>query len=196
ALDDPTVLALLRADTLKPHLQKYPAPVQAAAEKLYQQLSAELAGQRAKLDELAESLPPGDIRRGQAIFNSTKTACATCHAIGYLGGRLGPDLTRIGQVRKDRDLLESIVFPSASLVRSYEPVTVVTTDGLTYNGLLRKDAADEVVLVKSPTEEIRIARDNVEEMRPGSVSIMPQGLDKQLTPQELADLVAFLLGCK
>lgn len=196
ALNDSGVLAALRVETLKPRLQKYPAAVQVEAEKLYEKLSAALAGQRAKLDELAESLPPGDVRRGQAIFNSAKAACATCHAIGYLGGRVGPDLTRIGQVRQQRDLLESIVFPSASFVRSYEPVTVLTGDGLTHNGLLRKDAADEVVLVKSATEEIRIPRDNVEEMLPGTVSIMPQGLDKQLTAQDLADLVAFLQGCR
>jgi putative heme-binding domain-containing protein len=196
ALAEPGVMAALRVETLKPHLQKYPAAVQIEAEKLYAQLSAALAGQRAKLDELAESLPPGDVRRGQANVNITKAACVTCHAIGYVGGRVGPDLTRIGQVRQQRDLLESIVFPSASFVRSYEPVTVVTADGLTHNGLLRKDAADEVVLVKSPTEEIRIARDNVEEMLPGAVSIMPQGLDKQLSTQDLADLVAFLQGCR
>jgi putative membrane-bound dehydrogenase-like protein len=196
ALNDPSVLSSLRVETLKPRLAKYPASVQTEAERLYARLTAEMAAQRAKLDELGESLPPGDLRRGQLLFNSTKAACATCHAIGYLGGRLGPDLTRIGQVRNARDLLESIVLPSASFVRSYEPVTVVTAAGVIHNGLLRKDAADEVVLVKSPTEEIHIARDDVDEMRPGTVSIMPQGLDKQLTPQELADLVAFLQGCK
>jgi putative membrane-bound dehydrogenase-like protein len=196
ALNDPALLPLLRVETVKPRLGKYPSAVQAEAEKLYARLTAEMAGQRAKMEELAESLPPGDIRRGQLIFNSAKTACASCHAIGYLGGKLGPDLTRIGQVRNARDLLESIVFPSASFVRSYEPVAVVTTTGLVHNGLLRKDAADEVVLVKSPTEDIHIARENVEEMRPGTISIMPQGLDKQLTTQDLADLVAFLQGCK
>jgi putative membrane-bound dehydrogenase-like protein len=196
ALNDPALLPLLRVETLKPHLAKYPADVQTKAERLYARLTAGIAAQRAKLDELAESLPTGDVRRGQAIFNSTKAACVTCHTIGYLGGRLGPDLTRIGQIRNSRDLLESIVLPSASFVRSYEPVTVVTATGLVHNGLLRKDATDEVVLVKSATEEIHIAREEVDEMRPGTVSIMPQGLDKQLTAQELADLVAFLQGCK
>ena len=196
ALNDAAVIPSLRVEMIKPRLAKYPTTVQAEAEKLYARLTADMAAQRAKLEELAESLPPGDIRRGQAIFNSTKAACATCHAIGYLGGKIGPDLTRIGQVRTGRDLLESILYPSASFVRSYEPVAVVTTDGLTYNGLLKQDSADQVVLVKSATEEIRIARENIDEMRPGTVSIMPQGLDKQLSQQELADLVAFLQGCK
>ncbi|HVA47482.1 MAG TPA: PVC-type heme-binding CxxCH protein [Pirellulales bacterium] len=196
SLGEPAVIPSLRVEMIKPRLAKYPPAVHAEAEKLYARLTADMAAQRARLDELAESLPRGDVRRGQAIFNNTKTACATCHAIGYLGGRIGPDLTRIGQVRAARDLLESIVYPSASFVRSFEPVAVVTVDGLTYNGLVRKDAPDELVLVKSPTEEIRIPRNTIEEIRPGTVSIMPQGLDKQLTPQELADLVVFLQGCK
>jgi putative heme-binding domain-containing protein len=170
--------------------------VQAQAEKLYARLDVGLAEQRAQLEELLAALPEGDIRRGQAVFNSTKAACSSCHAIGYLGGRLGPDLTRIGQIRQPRDLLEAIVYPSASLVRSFEPMVVVTVEGQTFMGLLREDGADEVVLAKGPTEEFRIARDNIEEMLPGTVSIMPQGLDKQLSPQDLADLVTFLRACK
>ena len=196
ALGDSPGLSALRAETLKPRLAKYPPAVQAQAEKLYALLEVGLVEQRAKLEELLASLPEGDLRRGQAVFNGKKAACSSCHAIGYLGGRLGPDLTRIGQVRQPRDLLEAIVFPSASLVRSFEPLVVVTEDGRTFMGLLREDGADEVVLAKGPTEEFRIARDNIEEMRPGTISIMPQGLDQQLTPQDLADLVAFLRACK
>ncbi len=196
ALDAAPALGALRVETLKPRLDRFGSVIQAEAERLYARLSAGTAEQKARLEELLESLPPGEVRRGQAVFNSTKAACVSCHTIGYLGGKLGPDLTRIGQVRARRDLLESIVFPSASLVRSYEPVTVVTDDGRVENGLLAKDAPDEMVLVKSPTEQIRIARDHVEEVQPGKVSIMPQGLDQQITPQQLADLLAFLQACK
>jgi putative heme-binding domain-containing protein len=73
---------------------------------------------------------------------------------------------------------------------------VLTVDGQVYNGLLKKDAEDEVVLQKGPKEEFRIPRDEIDEMKPSPVSIMPAGLDKQLTPQELADLIAFLQACK
>ncbi|HJT35777.1 MAG TPA: PVC-type heme-binding CxxCH protein [Pirellulales bacterium] len=196
ALDGSAALGALRVETLKPRLDRFGEAIQPEAEKLYARLSAGAAEQKARLEELLESLPTGDVRRGQAVFNSAKAACVSCHTIGYLGGKLGPDLTRIGQVRNRRDLLESIVFPSASLVRSYEPVMVVTDDGRTENGLLTKDGADEVVLVKSPTEQIHIARDRIEEMQPGKISIMPQGLEQQITPQQLADLVAFLQACK
>ena len=154
------------------------------------------AKQRAKLEELVANLKSGDIRRGQAVFNSTKAACSSCHAIGYLGGRIGPDLTKIGGIRSERDLLEAIVFPSASFVRSYEPVFVTTNDGKTYNGLVRKDTPDELVLVMNATQEVSIPRKQIEDVQPSKVSIMPAGLDQQLTLQELADVVAFLRACK
>ena len=63
---------------------------------------------------------------------------------------------------------------------------------LDHDGVIRKDAPDEVVLATGPNAEARIARAEIVEMRPGTVSIMPQGLDEQLTKQELADLIAFL----
>ena len=62
--------------------------------------------------------------------------------------------------------------------------------------VLRKDAPDEVILSLNATEEVRIPREEIEEMRPGAVSIMPSGLEQQLTPRDLADLVAFLRACK
>jgi putative heme-binding domain-containing protein len=132
------------------------------------------------------------MRRGQSVFNSQKAACASCHAIGYLGGKVGPDLTNIGQVRTERDLLEAILYPSASFVRSYEPMIVGTRGGDEFSGVLRRDAPDEVVLATGPDTEVRVARNEITEMRPGAVSVMPGGLDQQLSRQELADLLAFL----
>ncbi|MBX9626733.1 MAG: c-type cytochrome, partial [Gemmataceae bacterium] len=119
-----------------------------------------------------------------------------CHQMGYVGGKVGPDLTRVGGTRSDRDLLEAIVFPSASFVRSYEPVRVVTTDGRTLSGVLTKDAPDEIVLAVAADKEERIARADVESIGPGTVSVMPAGLDQQLSVQDLADLVAFLKASK
>ena len=136
------------------------------------------------------------MRRGQAVFHSTKAACSSCHTIGYLGGNVGPELTQIGRIRSERDLLESIVFPSASFVRSYEPVLVTTRKGKVINGLVRKDTPEEVVLATGADQEARIARDDIEDIQPSKVSVMPSGLDQQLTPQELADLLAFLRACK
>jgi len=186
----------LRADQLKPRLEKFPARVQEQGKELLAKLNVDAEKQKAHLEELLASLPKGDIRRSQAIFNSLKTACSTCHAIGYLGGHVGPDLTSIGQARTERDLLESIVYPSASFVRSYEPIIVVTKSGDEYSGVVRRDAPDEVLLATGPNTEMRIARPDIAEVRPGTVSVMPAGLDEQFSRQELSDLVAFLKGTK
>jgi putative heme-binding domain-containing protein len=189
-------VSTLRADVLRTVLAKYPEPVQKEGEKLLSSLNVDSAKQREHLEELLAAVNGGDVRRGQAVFNSEKAACRTCHAMGYVGGKVGPDLTRIGQIRNERDLLESIVYPNASFVRSYEPVLVVTKTGEKHSGVLRSDAEDEVVLATSATEEVRIGRSEIVEMRPGSVSVMPSGLDAQLSRQELADLVAFLKAAR
>lgn len=170
--------------------------MQEAAQPLYAALNVDLGQQRKQLEETLASLPPGDIVRGQKIFHNEKSACKACHAIGYLGGKTGPDLTRIGGIRNDRDLLESILFPSASFVRSFEPVLIETKSGKVINGLIRSETPDELVLATGPNQEVRVARADIEEMKPSSVSIMPAGLEKQLTKEQLADLIAFLKNCK
>lgn len=192
ALKQSKALGGVPFESLKTLAGKFPKSVQGQAAELLAASNPDAGKQQAHLDELLAGLKDGDVRRGQAIFNSQKTACSSCHAIGYLGGNVGPDLTRIGQIRQERDLLESIVYPSASFVRSYEPIMVVAKSGEQYNGVLRKDSPEEIVLVTGPNAEARIARTDIAEMRPGAVSVMPGGLDEQLSRQELSDLIAFL----
>jgi putative heme-binding domain-containing protein len=196
AIERSPVRSGLRVDSIRTRLLKYNTRVKKEAEKLYSVLDADLAKQKEQLEKLLGSLKGGDVRRGQAVFNSAKAACSSCHAIGYLGGRIGPDLTHVGKIRGDRDLLESIIFPSASFVRSYEPVQVTTTRGKILNGLVRQDSPEVVVLTLSATEEVRIPRKEIEEIQPSKVSIMPAGMDKVLSTRELADLVAFLRACR
>jgi putative membrane-bound dehydrogenase-like protein len=196
ALKEAKGLRSLRADMVRPRIAKFGPRVQKEAEPLLAKLDPDAAAQRKRLEEMLASLPTGDVRRGQAIFMSQSTACATCHSIGYLGGDIGPDLTRIGAVRQERDLLESIVFPSASFTQSYEPVLVDTTDGDRHSGIARRNDAEEVVLITGATQEVRLPRASVKDMRPGTVSVMPTGLEQQLSPQDIADLLAFMKACR
>ena len=182
----------VRAEILRPRLAKYPESVQRKGEALLALLNVDSAKQGQRLEALLAAITGGDIRRGQAVFNSPKVACLSCHAIGYMGGKIGPDLTRIGQIRSERDLLEAIVFPNASFARGYEPVIVTTESGETHSGVLRSDLTDVVVLATSAGAETRILRRDIVDMQPGGVSVMPPGLDEQLSRQELADLLAFL----
>jgi putative heme-binding domain-containing protein len=166
--------------------------VQAAAAPLLASLNADLAQQNARLDALLPTLSGGDLNRGHLVFNSEKTACTLCHKIGYRGGLLGPDLTTIGKIRSERDLLEAIFFPSATLVRGYEPFTVTTKAGETHTGIVRQDDDTTVVLATGHDTTQRIARSEVADLQPSAVSPMPPGMDAVLTRQELADLLAFL----
>jgi putative heme-binding domain-containing protein len=186
-----TLKGEISADWVRSHLSKLPG-----AEKLLAELDADAAQQREQLETLLQALEPGDVRRGQAVFHSAKAACVACHAVGYVGGKIGPDLTRIGTIRTRRDLLEAIVYPSASFVRSYKPVQATTKRGQVYQGNLKSEDTTHVVLALSATEEIRLARRDLESLVPGKVSLMPAGLEKQLTRRELADLLAFLQACR
>jgi hypothetical protein len=152
ALNQSKVRSSLRPDVLRPLLAKYPQSVQKAGEALLASLTQDTANQLRRLEELLPTIQGGDVIRGQAVFNNPKVACFSCHAIGYMGGRIGPDLTRIGQVRSERDLVEAIAFPSASFARGYEPVVVRTRSGQVQTGVLRNnDLPDEIVLATDAT---------------------------------------------
>jgi putative membrane-bound dehydrogenase-like protein len=188
----------LRVATLRPRLARFGPAVQDQAGRLFAAIEADTADQRAKLESLLASLrhKEGDVRRGHELFHSTKMACSSCHAIAYVGGTVGPALTQIGQLRTEEDLLESLVFPSATLVQGYESVAVATTDGRVLNGVIVKNASEAIVLVTGPDQQVRLARDEIEDLKPSKVSIMPDGLAEQLTPQELVDLLVFLKSCR
>lgn len=186
----------LRVDVLRPRLANFGPAVQPQVTALYARIDQDAVERAAQLERVLSRLADGDIRRGQAIFRGTKTACTACHAIGYVGGNIGPDLTRVGAVRQERDLLESILFPSASIVRSYETTLIALEDGRTVNGIIRKETSDELVVAISSGQETRVPRRDIAEMKPSTVSIMPTGLATQLTEQDLADLLAFLKNCR
>lgn len=196
ALTECKARGALRPDLLRPCLGKLPAENQPEVEALMTLVAPDNAAQAKRIDALLAELKSlsTDIRRGQAVFNSTKAACVQCHQIGYAGGEVGPNLTKIGEVRSERDLLEAVVYPSASFVRSYEPLVVITRDGDVLTGIPRDETDTALTLITGPgpAAEKRVSKADVAEQRPGAVSLMPAGLDEQLSRQELADLVAFL----
>jgi putative membrane-bound dehydrogenase-like protein len=196
ALRNAKAKAAVQPDSLRKLLAKYPPAVQAQGEKWLAEIQLGGAEKRARLESIAKSLPPGDIRRGQQVFNSPKANCIACHQIGYQGGEVGPGLTAIGGARSEGDLLESIVYPSASFVRSYEPVVVETKGGDTIMGIPKRDDDQGVLLVTGPNLTQQIARADIVSTKPGEISLMPAGFEDLLTRQELSDLVAFLKNTK
>lgn len=196
SLREAPALASLRADAISKALEKFPEAVRTSAAPIYETLKVDPRKQQQELETLLGKLSGGDVRRGLAVFHSSKAACSACHQLGYKGGNIGPDLSKIGAIRSDRDLLEAIAFPNASFVRSYEPVVVTTADGVTHSGVRRDEENGELTIYKSATEKVRLKLSDVDHTAPSSVSIMPSGLTQQLSTQEIADLIAFLKSAK
>ena len=144
------------------------------------------------LDAWLDRLPKGDPAHGYQVFRSTKAACSSCHQIGYIGGRLGPELSRIGKTRTRRDLVEAVVFPSLRMAQGYYPVRIRTVHDEVFNGLVSKQTESYVELVCGVDKVCRIEKQDISEQSDSKLSVMPTGLDQQLTLSEFADLVAFL----
>ena len=109
---------------------------------------------------------------------------------------MGPDLTQIGASRSGTDLLEAIVFPSASFAREFRPYVIVTDAGKTFSGIISRQTADAIHLRTADLAEVRIPRAAVEEMKESNASIMPRGLETTLSHTELRDLLAYLQQLK
>ena len=187
---------LVRRDLLEAAVKALPQADAATGAALLAKTDAQAAVEREAFEKLLQSLPEGDPVRGHAVFAGNTGSCTSCHAMAYVGGKIGPDLSHIGKIRTPRDLLEAIVRPSASFVRSYEPSVVVTADGRSFQGVIREETGGLLAIQTTATTVERVPRDMVESIEPGRVSIMPQGYDRLLSPQELADLVAFLHRAK
>jgi putative heme-binding domain-containing protein len=147
---------------------------------------------RARLAEFEPLLTGGDPSRGRAVFFGTKAGCASCHRVGDSGGRVGPELTRVGAIRSGRDLLESILFPGSTFAQGYETYLVATTDGRVLTGLILRRDTDLLILREPSGAETRLRRGEIGEVRRSETSIMPEGLAFALSREEFRDLLAFL----
>ena len=149
-----------------------------------------------KLAEWEPLLAKGDAQRGRAIFFSAKTACGTCHAIAGEGGAIGPDLTKVGTIRSGRDILESILFPSSTFAQGYQPFTITRTDDEESQGIVAREMSEGILLRDASGAETPIRREQIREMSPGSVSLMPSGLEQGMSREEFSDLLAYLQSLK
>jgi putative heme-binding domain-containing protein len=195
-LKSPVSIGEPDAKRLQEILDKYPDNVRIAARPLLAHLEELQKARIARLRTLEQLLAAGgDVGRGRRIFFGEKVACYHCHTIGRQGGHVGPDLTAVGAIRTGHDILEAIVFPSASFVPGFE-IYNVETKAETFSGVRGRDTNDAVTLVTGPNAEIRIPRKQIVSMKPSKVSLMPEGLDESLTRSEFIDLLAFLQGQK
>jgi len=146
----------------------------------------------AELAEIAsKAMKNGDPARGERIFRRKELACTTCHAIGGVGGKVGPDLTSIGASAQPDYLIESVLYPNRKIKEGYHAISVETKDGLEYTGVLVSENTDQIILRDSTGKELNVPKKDIQNRRTGG-SLMPAGLVDALQPSERLDLYRFL----
>jgi putative heme-binding domain-containing protein len=141
------------------------------------------------LDELlAITKVKGDVAAGKVVFQKT---CSKCHVHSGEGTRIGPDLTGMA-VHPKEHLLTDIIDPSRSVENNFRAYTVMTTAGRVFTGLLASESKTAVELFDAEGKKQTILRSDIEKLVASNKSLMPDGFEKQLTRQELTDLLEFL----
>ena len=150
--------------------------------------SADRKAAMAEVEKLVtDSNRKPDLTAGRAIFKKT---CANCHVMYGEGGNIGPDLT--GSNRSNLNyLLENILDPSASVAASYKSSIVITADGRSLNGVVVEED-DNALTLQTDKVRVRITKDDIDERRATNQSLMPDGLLKGLSTQEIVDLFGYL----
>ncbi len=132
-------------------------------------------------------LPPANLGRGRLLFGRM---CGQCHRLYGEGGDLGPDLTGSDRANPDY-ILQNVLDPSASVGKDYTMTTVATVDGRLISGIVREQTPAGLV-IQTATDRVTIPREDVEAIKPSSVSMMPEGQLDPLAPLEIRDLFAYL----
>jgi putative heme-binding domain-containing protein len=146
----------------------------------------------AELQELAgHVLKEGDAVRGETIFRRKELGCGTCHAIGGIGGKVGPDLTSIGASAQVDYLIESVLYPNRKIKEGYHSVIVETKDGSDLSGVLVRENSDELILRDATGKDTTVAKNNIQSRAIGN-SLMPSGLVDALSAGQRMDLYRFL----
>jgi putative heme-binding domain-containing protein len=145
----------------------------------------------------------GDARRGRALFADPKgLACMKCHAnaqvhaAGAVASSAGPDLTTVGKQFPRPAIIESVLYPNKAIREGYQQFSVALDDGTVLSGLVQGETETTLTLVDREAKRHEIAKDQIVERKPSTVSMMPENLHVGLSLAEFADLIAFLESCR
>ncbi|HEV8290510.1 MAG TPA: c-type cytochrome, partial [Tepidisphaeraceae bacterium] len=134
----------------------------------------------------------GDFEKGKKIFLER---CASCHRLGNDGFALGPDLVTVKNSGKEK-LLVNIIDPNREVASQYSAWLVETKDGDSILGIIVNDTASSITLRQAYGLETVVLRNNIKKLKNQGQSLMPEGLEDGLKPQNIADLVEFITSLK
>ena len=133
---------------------------------------------------------PADALRGEVVY---RRECATCHRIGTQGRDVGPNLVSVRH-RTPAELITHILDPNREVAPNFVQYVVTIDDGRVTTGIIAAETATGLSLKRAEDVQETILRANIDEITSTGTSLMPEGLENKLTPQDLADLLAFILG--
>jgi putative heme-binding domain-containing protein len=136
-----------------------------------------------------------NFENGKKMFAAAR--CVVCHRFFGEGGATGPDLSQAAGRFQLKDLAEAIIEPSKVISDQYKATTVVTDTGKQFTGKIVSETKDSLIIVTNPEDSTKIAevkKDEIEELIPSPVSLMPKDLLKELNENEVYDLLAYLLS--
>ena len=135
----------------------------------------------------------GNAAKGRELFASEQKAlCAMCHSLDGTNRKAGPDLSFVGEKFPRRELIRSILEPSAGIAVGYGTTVVETKAGETFLGVIKQSTDAWLELMGMDGKPVRIEKSGIKEERTSGISLMPEGLVTAMTHQELADVVAYL----
>ena len=135
----------------------------------------------------------GDATRGESVYRRENLQCVACHAIGEVGGVIGPNLVSIGASAPVDYLIESLLEPSKKIKEGYHTNLVTLKNGDSYAGGILSETDTEVVIRDLTGKHNRIAKRDISNQTISPVSLMPVGLTTQLREDEFVDLVRFMV---
>jgi putative membrane-bound dehydrogenase-like protein len=144
---------------------------------------------RAVLERYAPAVDrEGDAARGRAVFQKN---CATCHNVAGIGTRVGPDIADT-RIKTRAQLLFDILNPNGAIDGNYLNYTVSTRSGQVLSGLIAAESASSLTLLRAEGQTDVILRQDIDDVRSTGASLMPEGLEKNITLDEMSDLLTFL----
>lgn len=132
----------------------------------------------------------GDSGRGRVLFEKH---CASCHRLGGVGNEFGPKLAALTD-KSPTKLLTAVLDPNQAVEAKYRGYVAVTGDGRVLTGLIARESSGSVTLAGADGRAVELLRKEIDELRDTGRSFMPEGLERDLTPQDLADVFAFVRG--
>jgi putative membrane-bound dehydrogenase-like protein len=131
---------------------------------------------------------PADPLRGREVFRKN---CATCHRIADIGVNVAPDIAD-SRTKQPEQLLTDILQPNRAIDNNYISYTVITVDGRSLTGIVAAEGSTSVTLRQPEGKSITLLRSEIDQMQSNGISLMPEGLEKNIPHQEMADLIAFI----